>query len=117
MKRLVSTLFRAMPNLLNVTIFLILVFSVFGIIGMQLWGGKFYNRCRTTPFPLNDTYWEISSSVRRPCSIIEDRGYQCPKVLYCGNPLDFGMSVAEESYRDPQIQFGLPTFDNFYKAF
>ena len=38
--------------------------------------------------------------------------------MHCGNPLDFGISAKEDgAYLDPDVLFGLPSFDNFFKAF
>lgn len=118
MKRLVSTLFRSFPGLVNVTIFLSFIFTLFGVLGVQFWSKTFYNRCRITEFPLNATYWEKSQEFTHPCSMESWGGFHCPSHLYCGNPLDFGISIEDDAvFSDSNIQFGMPSFDNFYKAF
>lgn len=84
---------------------------------MQLWAQTFYNKCRTTPEPLNDTYWEISEDNNYLCTDF-DFGNKCPDNLYCGSLMDYGISVEHEgAFTDASIQFGLPTFDNFFKSF
>ena len=52
MKVLVTSLLRAIPALVNVVILQILVFCIFGIVGIQLFGGELHARCRLTPFPV-----------------------------------------------------------------
>lgn len=42
---LVSTLIDSLPALVNVVIFLTFVMVLFGILGVQLFGGLLYNRC------------------------------------------------------------------------
>lgn len=118
MKRLVNTLIKSLPNLVNVAVFLFFIFTIFGIMGQQLWSSKFYNRCRLTESPLpNSTYWPKSELYTRVCSN-EEWGYKCEGGTFCGNPIDFGISLADDGvYSDSYIQFALPSFDNFFKSF
>ena len=91
MKRLVSTLIRSLPDLVNVTIFLCFIFTLFGILGLQFWSKTFYNRCRITQYPVNETYWPKSVTDTRLCSN-STWGHKCPESEYCGNPLDYGIN-------------------------
>jgi hypothetical protein len=53
----VETLLLSLPKLGQVSIFLLFMFILFGIFGLQLFVGAIYGKCRTTPQPLNATYW------------------------------------------------------------
>ena len=116
MRKLVSTLINSMPELFNVAIFLIFIFMLFGILGLQLYSGQSYNKCRTTPKPINSTYWPYSEEINRPCSKIKG-GFTCPKGLYCGNPSEYGIDLKyEEIYNNPGLQYGIANFDNIFQA-
>lgn len=52
MRRLISALLKALPALGNVVILQIFVFFIFGILGIQLFGGGMNRRCRLTEFPV-----------------------------------------------------------------
>jgi hypothetical protein len=53
---LVISLIEALPDLGNVVVFLFFIIVLFGILGMQLFGGVFENRCRLTNVPVNGTW-------------------------------------------------------------
>jgi hypothetical protein len=91
MRKLVSTLLGSMPKLLNVSIFLFFIYLLFGIIGVQLFNGLMYNKCRLTPKPVNDIYWPIVPNIDRVCSTYKNGGFVCPEGTYCGNPADYGI--------------------------
>ncbi len=79
-----------------------------------------YYRCRTTEKPVNSTYWPKSPIYTRICSKSNDFGgeYQCPKGLYCGSPLEYGIELEDDGiYKDSQVQYGIATFDNIGQAF
>lgn len=67
MRRLISALMKALPALGNVLILQIFVFFIFGILGIQLFGGGMSRRCRLTEFPVrlppgssgNDVEWPV----------------------------------------------------------
>ena len=67
MRRLISSLIESLPALANVVIFLLFVFLLFGILGVQTFVGKTYYRCRSTEQPINDQ-WPIDESVDRLCN-------------------------------------------------
>ena len=52
MRLLVSSLLKSIPALLNVVALLLFVFSIFGILGVQLWAGLQHTRCRVTQYPV-----------------------------------------------------------------
>ena len=58
MRRLVSIMLRSLPELGNTLVFMMFFFMVFGIIGIQTFHGKIYQRCRLTEKPV-DGKWEI----------------------------------------------------------
>jgi hypothetical protein len=50
-----------MSGVTNVALFVGFMIYLFGVIGLQLFSGKVYYTCRTTPTPLpNATSWEIA---------------------------------------------------------
>lgn len=52
MRRLITALLQALPALGNVVILQLFVFTIFGILGIQLFGGGMNHRCRLTEFPV-----------------------------------------------------------------
>jgi hypothetical protein len=95
MRRLVGTLISSLPQLANVTIFLSFIFILFGILGLQLFEGTLYNSCRVTPEPVNGV-WEKAPGIIRHCSKLALGGYHCPPEYYCGNPLEYGISLEDD---------------------
>ena len=51
MKILISTLLASVAQLGGVLILAVFFFTIFAILGVSLWSGKIYNRCRMTEFP------------------------------------------------------------------
>ncbi len=97
----------ALPNFINVGIFLIFVFVLMAILGLHQYSSQFYNRCRYTPEPVYD---DLEQKYIWPHVTIEDGGdiractmnglgrYKCPNITladgnisktYCGNPFEF----------------------------
>lgn len=52
MRVLVTSLLSSIPGLANVAVFLMFVFLIFGILGVQLFAGLTHYKCRVTPYPL-----------------------------------------------------------------
>lgn len=50
---LISALFKALPGLTNVIIFLAFMLVLYGTLGIQLFSGLTENRCRVTKEPVN----------------------------------------------------------------
>lgn len=57
MKKLVSALIQSMPDFANVGVFLVFIFSLFAIFGMQQYSGVFYNACRYQNKPETSYEW------------------------------------------------------------
>ena len=56
-------------------------------------------RCRTTEKPINSTYWPKSKIYTRVCSPLPGDGdYQCPEELFCGSPLQYGISLEDDGF-------------------
>jgi hypothetical protein len=55
-----------MPALGNVIFFLIFTIILFSILGLQLFSGIYYNRCRISPLPINGI-WEIDPNITKLC--------------------------------------------------
>lgn len=69
----VISLVKALPQLLNVLLFLTFVFVMFTVLGVQLWGGQTYFRCRFTEFPIqlspdfaDDYFTNMSHALKNP---------------------------------------------------
>ena len=105
---------------MHVALFLMFIFIMLAILGVHQYNGIFYNRCRTTPLPVNETYWPVDPHEEEPrvCSQTGLGSYVCGEGLYCGNPTDFGISLEDDGVFDnPVINYGVTTFDNIGSAF
>mmetsp|Transcript_23031 Transcript_23031/g.22386 ORF Transcript_23031/g.22386 Transcript_23031/m.22386 type:complete len:286 (-) Transcript_23031:792-1649(-) len=116
MKRLITSLLESLPALANAGAFLLFFFILFDILGIQQFVGQFYQRCRLTPEPLFELdVWPIDTSIERLCTY-EDGGtgmFRCPSGTYCGAPLDYGLSLANENVSNDEVTlYGMQTFDN-----
>ena len=104
MRKLVKALVSSLPELGNVTIFLGVVFIMFGIIGLQEFNGVMYNKCRTTEAPVNATSWPKSDEYTFVCSKVPNDTYSCPSGMFCGNPREYGISLENDGvYTDETI--------------
>ena len=114
MRRLISSLLSALPDLANVVVFLLFVFILFGIMGVQSFSGSFYGRCRTQPEPdpISGT-WPINENVTRLCSTSGQGEFSCPEGTWCGHPEDFDIPLGKENISDASnINYGITTFDH-----
>lgn len=74
MKTVVSALLDSIPHLVSVACVMFIFLLVFGILGMQMFSGLLYNRCRITPNPVN-SLWLIDENDDKLC------GYRkCPEM-------------------------------------
>ena len=74
-----------------VAVFLAFIFFLFGTLGLQNNMGSLYGKCRTSPLPLNATYWPWTSD--RVCTT--GAGFhQCGTGEYCGFAKDHGITLA-----------------------
>ena len=62
MKRLIASLIQSLPALGNVVVFLLFIFILFSILGVQQFVGQLYYRCRLTPAPVNGV-WAKNDSI------------------------------------------------------
>ena len=90
MKKLISSLLASLPALGNAVVFMMFIFLLFCILGVQSFSGVLYNRCRLSPFPDKDasgawTVWP-KSDVDRLCSPDGSGEYTCPDGQTCGSP-------------------------------
>ena len=113
MRRLISSLIESLPALANVVIFLLFVFLLFGILGVQTFVGKTYYRCRTTERPENG-FWTIDESIKRLCNKENGGQFNCPSGLFCGTPEDEpGWSLSKDNVSSNElIDYGIITFDH-----
>jgi hypothetical protein len=68
MRRLIGSLLSSLPALANVVVFLIFVFILFGILGVQQFSGALYSRCRLTEIPISPGNWPIDTTINRLCT-------------------------------------------------
>ena len=125
MKVLISTLLSSVAQLGGVLVLAIFFFTIFAILGVSLWSGKIYYRCRMSEFPV-DGDWEVDPTDTELCS--GER--QCNVNRYCGS-----LAVAKrnmdqypryfinedvEAIRDSMIEdlnFSFSSFNNLFRAF
>jgi hypothetical protein len=70
MKKLVDNLFDSLSDLSNTLIFMLFSMIVAGIMGIQLFHGQTYQRCRKTEFPNQMTgIWEIDENQNFICQV------------------------------------------------
>ena len=56
LRKLVNSIIISLPTLGRVILFLAFIVLLFGILGIQLFSGALYNRCREYPIKINDNY-------------------------------------------------------------
>lgn len=72
LQKLVLAMLNSVPQLVSVVILLAFIFTVLGIFGVQIFGGKQHGRCRLTPYPVKNTF-EVSKG--RHVHIVFNNGY------------------------------------------
>lgn len=68
-------------------------FTIFAILGVSLWSGKVYYRCRMSPYPLAGV-WAVDEGDTRLCSDVRE----CELNRYCGS-----LAEAQRS-KDPKMK-------------
>lgn len=107
LRKQVAALLRSVMGLVNVSVFLLFIFILFGIMGLQWFSGAIFYACRTTPEPLpGATVWERSPLATAATCAKDDSfdnslfmsimGYKCPEGSYCGSPLDYGLTIEND---------------------
>jgi hypothetical protein len=106
-----------MPRFLYVALFLLFVFVLISILGINQFSGVLYGRCRYNPIPENATFWNKSFETAA-CSRIQDDGhFTCKDGHICGFPGDFGISLEDDGvYNNKAINYGVTNFDNLGSA-
>lgn len=66
MRKLLSTLMDSLSNLANIMALMFFFFIIFAIFGMTLWQGKYHQRCRLTPHPV-DGVWPLVPGLESLC--------------------------------------------------
>ena len=98
LKRIIESMIAALPQLSTVFGLCAACYLLFGILGMQLFGGKMSQRC------MDDATSEYDFDSGRLCSLSSSFGRQCDVGFTCGN--------SGESIND-----GITNFDNVFLAF
>ena len=128
-RRLTTSIIISLPTLGNVLLFLCFIFLIFAILGIQIFSGVLYNRCRLPPVLIqNDTVirYRASPVSDRICSPDNvDGSFKCPPGSYCVNfykiPKYFKMenvsidafNVDDEDLQHNQwLYYGQFNFDN-----
>ena len=82
-RKLIGTLLSSLRALFESFIFMTFIFILFAIMGVRLFKGVLYQRCRTTPEPIRDPltqklHWPIAEDVDRLCTLDGSGNFQCP---------------------------------------
>jgi Ion transport protein len=117
MRSLVGTLLVSIPELLNAGFFILFLIILFSIFGLQQFEGLLHYRCRLTEKPVNSTFWPISNIHVRVCSPSNKGDNNCPSDMWCGSPIQYGISLKDDGvFNDPIPFYGINTFDNIGSA-
>ena len=81
MRTVVSAFIDSIPHLINVTCVLMIFILVFGILGMQMFSGLLYNRCRITETPEETGVWLINESNEKLCGYKNCLQYKKYKII------------------------------------
>jgi len=114
MRRLIGSLLSSLPSLGNAVVFMFFIFLLFGILGVQQFGGKLYQRCRTDPAPTYDAvkkwwHWPAADGVERLCSLDDQGAFRCPAPFTCGSPTSTAHFLTHEA--EGVADFELISFD------
>lgn len=117
LKNQVTTLLTSFSEMGNAAFFILFGMLLFSILGLQQFSGITHYRCRLTEKPINAKHWPKSEIHTRVCSYFNDGAYKCPNGLYCGSPLQYGISLQDDGfYEDLLTDYGINAFDNFGQA-
>ena len=113
MRRIISALLSSLPTLGNAVLFMMFIFLLFGILGVQQFGSSIYQRCRFSDEPNGDGTWPFDESVPYLCSKESMGNFECPTNRYCHGPQDGNLSKEiDENINDELIDYGITVFDN-----
>lgn len=107
MRALIQTMLKSIPGLFNVIIFLVFIFTIFAIFGVNTFVGAQYSFCRTTDSP---TIILEGDSVAVSWPISEEASWLCSDDNSCRNYPNFipesgdtQIAKCGNLYRDYQI--------------
>jgi len=83
----------SLPALASVLLFMSFFIAIFAILGLHLFIGDYYARCRLSITPVNATFWPIDYNQEKACSQ-EDGNYFCDAGTYCGHLRDYDIEIA-----------------------
>lgn len=108
----------ALPNFLNVGIFLVFVFILLAVLGLHQYGEAMFNRCRTGD--INDTStWQLVADDKLPCTVNGQGKHKCNYDLgeFCANPYNYSLSIEDDDVKNnAQIFYGIATFSDIASA-
>ena len=137
LSKLVNSIIISLPTLGRVFLFLIFIILMFSILGIQLFNGIIYNRCREYPIKINDNYnntgipyYQSIPVSDRICSPYNYTGtFQCPNNSFCVNFFDivkyFKLNISMDSFKRSDedlnqniwLHYGLLNFDDIISSF
>lgn len=121
-----ETLIDSIPGFANVFFFLVFFVLFFGILGIQLFSGIFEQRCRLTPYPINNV-WLIDDTNTGLCqkglqnSCQTGLNFYCFSKLitfrtFCGAPVDYNIPFNETELNTPDLFYGYLNFDSIFHS-
>lgn len=111
MKKLVKILLISLPNLADVFSLLTYIILLFGILGLYLFCGNLYYRCRLTEAPISPHNWPVLEEYESLCN--PNHAHSCPEHTYCGHPSQYNLTLEDENITSSKLLFyGVISFDN-----
>jgi Ca2+-binding EF-hand superfamily protein len=131
LKLLVETVINSLPQLIGIVILLAVYFCIFAIIGLQLWQGKWRQRCTTVDLlgrkSRTDTFCdvEVCAILENPfadhdglsCACKLDQREKCEQGIL--DPDTFAITLNENAFEWAAAKYGhidFMSFDSFFDA-
>ena len=132
-QRIISSVIISIPSLVNALLFMCFIFLIFAILGMQVFSGVVYNRCRYPPILVSSisgvAKYKAPPINEHICKDGKQGTYECPNGSHCVNfydiPTYFNMndiSIEAFDINDEELQsnswlyYGEFNFDNIVKC-
>jgi len=132
MRVLISALLSAIPLMVDVLMILAFVFTIFGVLGVQLFNGWQHHYCRATEFPTQESIpgvgdafvWNLADRDGTRVCDPTGNGYACPAhpdsgmPTFCGSEWEvpLGHTVTHHLLPPESVSFGYTGFDNILRA-
>jgi len=132
----INCIMLAVPTIANVLLFLGFIFTVFATLGIQLFSGSFYKRCRNEPVRyldnITNSYLYKADPITDFLCTTESIYGRCPKESHCVNfyeiPTYFNLTEKNITIEDfnienekittnPNLIYGIPNFDTIINCF